>query len=244
LKILNINNLAPSTMEELVDFCAARAGGDGAFLVAMNPIKVVKARSRPDFQEIIDGADRVFPDAWGMKWAAGILHGADIELLPGWQVMVALIERAARDGRSVFFLGTTDEILTEAITRLQAQHRELRVAGRRNGFYEPGNEEEVFADVAAADPSYVFVAMGEYRQEQVISRLRPRLPGAVMLGVGGSVDVVAGRQPMPPAWIRRRHLEWLYRFFRQPFRIPRFRALPIFAGLVVLAKAGLIGGGR
>jgi N-acetylglucosaminyldiphosphoundecaprenol N-acetyl-beta-D-mannosaminyltransferase len=239
VKILNITNLNPAPMEELLEFCRRRAeSGEGTFLVAMNPIKVVKARGKPDFQQIIDGADWVFPDAWGMRWAARLLHGEEIPLLPGWRVMLDLMAQAEGCGRRVFLFGTRPEVLEEAAVKLKEEYPSLKLAGTHHGYYPPGEEEEVFRKVAESGAHYVFVAMGEYLQEKVISRMRKRLPGALLLGVGGSVDLVAGRQPLPPEWVRRRHLEWLYRFFRQPFRIPRFRALPVFVWLVLREKIG------
>jgi len=234
VKILNVGNLKPAPMEELTAFCRRRVDeGRGAFLIAMNPIKVVKARRHPDFQSIIDGADWVFPDAWGMGWAARLLHGRAIPLLPGWQVMLALLADAAREGRRVFVLGTTDDALAAASRKIRENHPGLLLAGTHNGYYTDGEEAGVFAAVAESRPDYLFVAMGEYLQERVIVKLRERIPAAVCLGVGGSVDLLAGRQPLPPRWVRERHLEWLYRFFRQPWRIPRLRALPVFAALVL-----------
>jgi N-acetylglucosaminyldiphosphoundecaprenol N-acetyl-beta-D-mannosaminyltransferase len=132
----------------------------------------------------------------------------------------------------VFLLGSSQESLDGALAELARRHPHLEVAGSHHGYYAAGEEEAVFRGVARSRPDFVFVAMGEEKQEKVIARLREHCPRAVFQGVGGSVDLLAGRQPTPPEWMRRRHLEWVYRFFRQPFRIPRFRALPIFVVLV------------
>ncbi len=244
LKILNVTNVQSGGKQDLLDFCDARiASGQGATLVPMNPIKVVKAKSRPEFQKMIDQADWVFADASGIRWAAKILHGVDIEICPGWQTMIALIEQAVEKDRSVYFLGTTDAILEEAADKLRDQHPGLRIAGMHNGFYSDDEAEALYRQIAETRPDYVFIAMGEYKQELVLEKLRVLHPGAIYQGVGGSIDLVAGKQPMPPAWIRRNHLEWVYRAIRQPFRLPRFKALPIFATRVMLAKAGLAANG-
>jgi N-acetylglucosaminyldiphosphoundecaprenol N-acetyl-beta-D-mannosaminyltransferase len=236
IRILNVGNIEARGLAELLDFCEARLQeGTGAFLVPMNPIKVIKARSSAAFQALIDRADWVFPDAWGIRWAARTLYSQEIAVTPGWRVMCQLMESAARHGRSVFLLGTRQCILEEAIAELSSRIRQLRVAGSHHGFFGPEQEEEVFALVRAEDPDYVFVAMGEKRQEEVIDRLRRVHPRAVFMGVGGSIDLIAGHQPMPPRWMRDRHLEWLFRAVRQPFRLPRFRALPVFV-LCVLAE--------
>jgi len=241
MRILNIRNLEPATLDDIVGYCDARLNnGEGAFLVPMNPIKVVKARVYPEFQRLIDGADRVFPDAWGIKWAARVLHGQKIDVTPGWTVMMALLRCAAECSRSVYFLGTTSQILEEAIGILQAEMPELRVVGHHHGFYKPEEEDAVFAEITGCDPDYIFVAIGEKKQEEIIERLRRVHPRAICMGVGGSLDLVAGHQPMPPAWMRRQHLEWLFRAVRQPFRLPRFKALPVFVCLVLAERLGFV----
>jgi N-acetylglucosaminyldiphosphoundecaprenol N-acetyl-beta-D-mannosaminyltransferase len=243
MRILNVRNLNPEGLVGIRRFCRESiADGKGAFLIPMNPIKVIKARNHPDFQEIIDGAEWVFPDAWGIKWAASLLYGEDIELSPGYRVMFTLLRQAEEDGHSVFMLGTRSEILDSAVEILKKEYPGLIIAGTHHGFFDDDEEETLFREIAGSDPRYVFVAMGEYRQEKVIQKLKKVHPGAVYLGVGGSIDLVAGRQPSPPEWMRRRHLEWVFRLVRQPFRLPRFKALPVFAALVVAEKFGLRSG--
>lgn len=242
LKILNVNNVQAGSKQDLLDFCDVRLeSGEGATLVPMNPIKVVKAKSRPEFQAMIDAADWVFADASGIRWAAKILHGVEIEICPGWQTMLALVEQAAEKDRSVYFLGTTDAILKEGAEKLLEQNPNLKIAGMHNGFYSEKDAATLYQEIANAKPDYVFIAMGEYKQELVLEQLRKYHPAAIYQGVGGSIDLVAGKQPMPPAWIRRNHLEWVYRAIRQPFRLPRFKALPIFATRVLLTKLRLAG---
>lgn len=237
IPILNIDNVRTEPMSSLLGFCDERLRTkQGATLVPLNPIKVIKARQRPDFQEMIQQADWVFADAWGIKWAANLLHNFDIEVCPGWQTMLALIEHAANNEQTVYLLGTTSEILKAACDELSARYPNVRIIGSHHGFFSQAEEEVLFNEIARLGPDYVFVAMGEYKQEIVIEKLRAVHPSAVYQGVGGSLDLLVGRQPMPPKWMRDRHLEWLFRAIRQPFRLPRFRALPVFVVLVLLRR--------
>ncbi len=237
LSILNVRNLDVRPMADILTFCQEKRGrGEGAFLIPMNPIKVIKARERKDFQEIIDRADWVFPDAYGLKWAARLLHRREIVLTPGYVLMFALLAQAEARGQSVYLLGTTDEVLEIGRRCILEKHPHLKICGMHNGFFHSEEEAALFELIARLQPDYVFVAMGEYLQEKVISRLRVVYSSAVFQGVGGSIDLLAGRQPKPPEWMSRHHLEWVFRMFRQPFRIPRFKALPIFAGLVLKEK--------
>jgi N-acetylglucosaminyldiphosphoundecaprenol N-acetyl-beta-D-mannosaminyltransferase len=241
LKILNILNLNQGDLETILKFCEDRVKKQaGAFLIPINPIKVVKARKFADFQNIINRADWVFPDARGIKFAASFLYGVSIPVVPGYKVFFALIEQARNLGESVYLLGTTENNLRKAVARLEESHPGLRIAGWKNGYFSDDEGEEIRRQVAKLRPKYVFVAMGEYKQEKMIDFLKKGYPNAIYQGIGGSLDLVAGSQPIPPDWIRKHHLEWLYRLYRQPFRLPRFKALPIFVLLTIVEKVRLI----
>lgn len=241
MKILNILNLNVGSIQSLLEFCNQRIESNkGAFLVPMNPIKVIKARKYPDFQEIINFADWVFPDASGIRWAANFLYKKKISLIPGYKLMFRLFDQAEKNNRSVYLLGTQTRILEMAVNKLKKLHPDLNVAGSQHGYFPASQEKSIFRNIGNLKPDYVFCAMGEYKQETVIRKLKEVHPGAIYLGVGGSFDLMAGIQPTPPAWIRNYQLEWLFRMLKQPFRLPRFKALPIFVWLVLFEKIKLI----
>lgn len=241
MKILNISNLNTGGLSDIIAFCRETSrNGKGAFLIPMNPIKVIKARRHPDFQNIVDRANWIFPDAWGMKWAASFLYRRQVSAIPGYKVMLSLVEQAAKNGHSVYFLGSTNEVLETASGKLKQMYPGLRIVGMHHGYFSEKDERTVFQDIADLEPNYIFVAMGEYKQEKVIWRLKLVYPWAIFMGVGGSMDLIAGKQPYPPEWIRSNHLEWLYRLFRQPFRAPRFKALPVFVCLICLEKLKML----
>ncbi len=64
-------------------------------------------------------------------------------------------------------------------------------------------------------------------------RRREALAPAVLLGIGASLDFVAGRARRAPRWVSRAGLEWLWRLVREPRRLwrrylvddPRFLAV-------------------
>ena len=237
MKILNIENLNPQPLDKILTFCQNRLkNGEGAFLIPINPIKTIKARNNANFQDIINKADWVFPDSSGIRYAAAILHGSKIKQNPGYTVMFSLIKQAEQDKATIFLLGTTDEILQIAKDKILKKHPGLTIAGMHNGFFQEEDEPVIFDEISCLKPDYVFVAMGEYKQEIIIDKIRQVHPNAIYLGVGGSIDLIAGRQPSPPKWVRKMGIEWLFRLIRQPFRFPRYKALPIFAFLVFKEK--------
>ena len=88
-------------------------------------------------------------------------------------------------------------------------------------------------------PHIVLAAYGAPAQEFWIERNLRDLAPVVGIGVGGTLDYLAGRIPRAPAPLRRIGLEWAYRLAREPWRWRRMRALPEFARLAILEALGL-----
>jgi N-acetylglucosaminyldiphosphoundecaprenol N-acetyl-beta-D-mannosaminyltransferase len=203
--------------------------------VALNPLKLMRARRDPALAESIRRADLVLADGVGIAWAARRLVGERPEVVPGCELMEALLAAAAREGWSVYFLGASPAV-NEAMRR-DAVFRfpGLVVAGARHGGFGTGEEEEVARAVVAAAPRILFVGMGAGRQEAIVERVARAGGGGLLMGVGGSFDAFTGALPRPPPAVRRAGFEWLWRALRQPSRIPRLFRLPPFVLLVLLA---------
>ena len=65
---------------------------------------------------------------------------------------------------------------------------------------------------------------------------QPELQVPVAIGVGGTLDVMAGVMKRAPRWMQKAKLEWLFRGLLQPKRIGRLMALPRFVLKVYACK--------
>jgi N-acetylglucosaminyldiphosphoundecaprenol N-acetyl-beta-D-mannosaminyltransferase len=153
-----------------------------------------------------------------------------------WEMLAAL----AKAGASVYLLGGTDTELRLTRERVEARFPRLRVAGVHSGHFNvrgPQNE-SVVAEINAAAPQALLVAMGFPLQERWISENLERLSINVAIAEGGSFSFISGATRRAPAWMRRAGLEWLFRLLRQPWRLRRQLALPVFVWLVVRERLG------
>jgi N-acetylglucosaminyldiphosphoundecaprenol N-acetyl-beta-D-mannosaminyltransferase len=66
------------------------------------------------------------------------------------------------------------------------------------------------------------------KQEPWLAKYREQLGVPVMMGVGGSFDVISGRLKRAPLAWRKLRLEWLFRLLQEPSRYRRMLALPKF----------------
>ena len=174
----------------------------------------------------------------GVVMGAGFL-GHDVpERVAGVDVFHELLAMSAREGLSGFLLGATEEVVSLTASRALALNPGLKLAGYHHGYFwsdEAGTVEKVRASGA----QLLFVAVTSPNKENFINRWRDQLGVSVVMGVGGTFDVVAGKVKRAPLWMRRWGLEWLYRVLQEPRRTWRRYLVTNakFGGLLVREKA-------
>jgi N-acetylglucosaminyldiphosphoundecaprenol N-acetyl-beta-D-mannosaminyltransferase len=131
-------------------------------------------------------------------------------------------------------LGAAPGVAEQTGVCLQALAPGLQIAGTYAGTPALAEEDAIIERIHAANTDVLCVAYGAPSQEFWIYRNLPRLPAAVAIGVGGAYDFLSGRQRRAPRAMQRIGLEWLYRFYREPWRWKRMLAIPRFMLLVLL----------
>ena len=211
---------ASEFVDTILDLGAARTS---AYVCFANVHMVVEAHKDPSFRKVLDEASLVTPDGSPVAAAVGWLHKEHQPRVAGMDLLPVLLKEAALRGQSVYFYGTTDEVLKAIIARAQRELPDLRIVGAYSPPFRPLSPEEDAADVAAinaADPDLLFVALGCPRQERWMANHRGQVK-ACMLGVGQAFLVYAGLERRLPPWARRLWLEWAFRLWLEPRRLWR-----------------------
>ena len=221
---LNIDNYtfeeAITTAKELID------GHKVSQVVTINPEMFQTAEKDQNFANIIKEAEMVIPDGVGVKIALK-LTGKDVARIPGIDFAKRLLKEAASSGIPVAIVGSKEEVITRAVTNLQKEISGLNIVYYHNGYFN--NDEEIYNELKAKSPKLILVALGSPKQEQFIYNAKKLLNPALMIGVGGSLDVWSGYVKRAPKIFQILGLEWLYRTISQPSRFKRiFPTLPLF----------------
>lgn len=224
-------------VEAAVERVRAGEESPGMHVVTANPEIVMATRQDATFAAAVRRATWVLPDGVGVVWAARLLGAPVPERVPGIDLMEKLLSISARRGYRVFFLGAAEGVAEEAAANVRRRFPGIAVVGARHGYFSPKEEASVVAGVQRAAPDLLFVGLGAPRQELFIARHRRWWSVPVAVGVGGALDVLAGRVRRAPRWVQSLGLEWFYRFLQQPRRLPRLLALPRFTALVLLDAA-------
>ena len=199
----------------------AMATGRRLQQVVINVAKLVNIRTDPDLRRDVLESDIINIDGTGVLWAVRLLGHKVEERVAGIDLMLALIASCAKNGFKPYFLGAREEILSQAMARLQTDHPDLRIAGYRNGYFTSEEEEQIVADIRGSGADCLFVAISSPTKERFIHQHRDELGVPYLMGVGGTLDVVAGKVRRAPLWMQRTGLEWLYRLAQEPRRMWR-----------------------
>ena len=175
-------------------------------------------------REIVRKAGLVLPDGIGVIYASRILKKPLKQRVPGVEFGENLVSALRDTGKTIFFLGGKPGVAEEAAHRLQVKYPGLKVAGTKDGYFQ--REEEAVEAVQQAKPDVLFVCLGSPKQEYVMADHFDQLGATLMVGLGGSLDVYAGKVERAPALFRKLGLEWFYRLLRQPSRLGRMMKLP------------------
>ena len=198
----------------------ARRGG---YIVTANPEIVLHSREDAAYAAAVNGADLVLADGVGDLYAARLLKTPLPERVAGSDLTPRLLSRLAERGGSVFLYGARPGVAERAGEALRSACPGLRIAGTENGYIS--DETALFTALDKEQPDLLLLGLGVPRQELWMAQNRQRT-NAVMIGVGGLLDVFAGDIPRAPEAWQRLGLEWLYRLLREPKRIKRMIRLP------------------
>ena len=205
-------------------------------IITGNTLMLVAAEKDSVLRNILEHAELVTPESWGIFWASKVLGEPLSEFTPGIDLMLAVCRVCAEENHSIFLLGAAPGVAERAVAALRIRFPKLNVVGTHHGYFQRSDDPSVVNIVRRARPSVLFVGMGMPAQEKWIAKNLEALDVPVVMGVGGSFDVLSGKLRRAPSAMRKLGVEWLYRLGQEPWRWRRIAQLPVFAGKVLKEK--------
>lgn len=199
------------------------------FLV--NALNWFSSRPRhPELLHILRTADLVTADGMPIVWASRLLGAPLSGRVTGADLVPRLAAAAAKNGKSIYFLGGKGDEAEKAISILRSQNPGLVVAGADAPFVHVDGEALARSEVEdtpivdrinRSGADILLVAFGNPKQEIWFHRNRSRLKVPVSIGIGGTFAFVAGSVARAPHWMQRTGLEWIFRLLQEPRRLWR-----------------------
>jgi N-acetylglucosaminyldiphosphoundecaprenol N-acetyl-beta-D-mannosaminyltransferase len=197
--------------------------GQGGTVFTPNVDHVVMAEHDARFRAAYQAASLSLVDGTPVLWASRLLGTPLPVKVSGSDLVLPLMERAAERGYRVYFLGGAPGVAELARDKLQAALPGIQIVGMDASRVDVSGgmteADEVVERISAARPDIVLVALGAPKQEIWSNERRQLLKPAVLIGVGASLDFVAGVHKRAPRWMSSAGVEWLYRLGQEPRRL-------------------------
>ncbi len=222
--------------ETLARMEAFIADGRPHQICTVNPEFIMRAQRDEEFRRVLTHSDLNIPDGGFLLWAARRVGKRLRARVTGSDTLPMFVELAARKGYRLYLLGAAPGIAEKAVAVWRARWPTLNIVGVDAGSPAAAEEDLMVSKIREARPHALFVAFGAPQQDKWIARNAQRLAVPLMMGVGGTLDFVAGVVPRAPSWMRRLGLEWLFRLVRQPWRWRRQLAIWHFAWRTLLGR--------
>ncbi len=198
-----------------------------------NPEFILKAIKDKEFLKILNESDLNIPDGIGVVIASKILGYPLKERVAGYDLIQNLFNTMKIQKQTVYFLGGGEGVSKQAKEKMEKKYRGLKIIGTHSGYFSKQDEDKIIEDINNLRPDLLLVGLGCPKQEKWIYENKNKLETKLIIGVGGSFDVMSQKIKRAPNIFIKLNIEWLYRLITQPYRIKRIIKLPIFLFCVI-----------
>ena len=189
-------------------------------LVGVNADKINEIQKDDHLKKIVNESAIINADGISVIWASRILGEPVKERVAGIDLMYELLDLSEKQGYSIYLLGAKQHIIEKTYENIRKMYPALSIAGYRNGYFKKDEWQTIAEQIKASKADIVFIGISSPLKEYLVEYFQ-REAGitGVLMGVGGSFDVVSGEIARAPKWMRNMGLEWFFRYLQEPKRL-------------------------
>ena len=209
------------TMETAVARCLelCRAPRASHTVLTANASLLCMVRRDQELALACRASNLIVADGMSVVWALRASGETIPERVAGVDLMARLLAVAGEHRLRIYFLGAKREVVSRLVERIRAQHPGLEIAGFRDGYFGPDEHLGIVEEIRASEADMLFVGMPSPFKETWCERYRQRLQVPVIMGVGGSFDVLGGFIKRAPRWLQSLGMEWFWRLLMEPRKL-------------------------
>lgn len=221
VKIDNITKL--EALKQIESFVNS---GSPHYVVTPYSEIMVFAMDDEKYRDAINSSDLALADGAGVVWAAGVFGHKINERITGRQFVYDIVKLASDKNYSLALVGGTDNVAAQAAYELKKMFPDLKINLALSG--RPF-EENIVKEINDSNSDILLIAYSPPKQELWLHQNFKKLNSKVAIGLGGTFDYLAGKRALPPNFMHKLGLEWLWRLVTQPWRVRRiWNAVPVF----------------
>lgn len=175
-------------------------------------------------RRILVDADLIVCDGTPLIWMSKWLGDPLPERIAGSDLVPLLLDLAQERGHRVYFLGGRDEVVAIAEDKIKERWPDLQIAGMYSPPFAPMDQMDhanICQRIREANADMLFVSFGCPKQEKWLAMNFREAGVPVAIGVGATIDFLAGAVKRAPVWMRKTGLEWFFRVAQEPKRLAR-----------------------
>lgn len=154
-----------------------------------------------------------YPDSTAVFSIIRFINKLKLKKLVSTDLLDQLLQTAIKSNKRIFFFGNSNKVLSTMIEKLEGLYSNINVCGYYNGYNYDDNE--VIEMINKSEAELLFVGLGVGRQEKWIIDNFEKLNCKLILSCGGWFNFLSGMNKRAPLWIRKIHLEWMYKLVTQ-----------------------------
>lgn len=196
--------------------------------------EIMMAAQRDKYlHEVLIQGDMLIADGAGVVLASKILGYKLPERVAGFDLVKNIFQISTEIKLKFFLLGAKPGIAEEAAVNIVNEFKCAEISGYHHGYFSEEEEDDIISQINSSGAEILLVALGAPRQEKWIHENKNRLNVKICIGIGGTLDIFAGKATRAPKFFREHGLEWLYRLYKEPWRFRRMLDIPRFLLLAI-----------
>ncbi|EKE05014.1 MAG: hypothetical protein ACD_19C00426G0036 [uncultured bacterium] len=242
-----------TTRDEVLSFINSRLNSkEKFFVVTPNPENLLLATKDWLLKKAIRRADLSVPDGIGLKFAYKFLHNKDLNIIKGRELFLDVMEIADERHLRVYLFGgeygeseKSKEVLEKKYKNVIFKSNHDFPQYNRNSkpvtYKDRLLHKKIIGSIKLFEADLIIVALNTPKQEKWIFRNIYRILNVTgAFALGGTFNYVAGNMKLPPRWMEKLGLEWIYRLVQEPKRLKRIlNAVIVFPWTVFMYKLGV-----
>lgn len=202
-------------------------------MVTLNLEMVSRGRLDPAYRELLKSADLFIADGMPLVWGSKMKRGVPRipERAAGADLTSDLIRLVPSE--KIAIIGGKDPM--QALLKLGIENPERAYIFNEKIDATPEAANAFAAELNQRGSQMIFVALGVPKQDRIAALLRERVEQGILVGVGGTFELIAGQLKRAPAWMRKAGFEWLFRLLQEPKRLAHRYLVVYWVGGFALA---------
>jgi N-acetylglucosaminyldiphosphoundecaprenol N-acetyl-beta-D-mannosaminyltransferase len=204
-----------TALDRCISWCTTSPRAPHTVITA-NSAVLCMMRNDSELRRACVAGDLILADGMSVVWASRLTNDPFPERVTGVDLMTRLLEAGSKHCLRAYFLGAKPKVVAKLVAICAERYPGLTVAGYRDGYFKESEHDAIADEIRERAPHLLFVGMPSPFKEAWCERYRTRLDVPVIMGVGGSFDVLAGHVQRAPLFMQRMGLEWLWRLMVEP----------------------------